>query len=105
MFRLSLLPAAFLASLLACSPIALGADPVSPCNANGSITKAVSQLDGKVIVVGNFSYIGNVEKAGIARLNADGTLDPTFDPGTGANGTINLVAVQADGKVLIVGLF
>jgi len=67
--------------------------------------QAIPQSDGKVIVVGSFSYIGNVERAGIARLNADGTLDPTFDAGTGANGAINLVAAQSDGKVLIVGPF
>jgi uncharacterized delta-60 repeat protein len=81
------------------------ADPVSPRNANGSITKAIPQPDGKVIVVGFFSYIGSVERAGIARLKADGTLDPTFDPGSGANGEIKLLALQADGKVLITGSF
>jgi len=81
------------------------ADPVSPRNANGSITNAISQPDGKVIIVGNFSYIGNVERAGIARLNANGSLDPTFDPGTGANGAINLLALQPDGKILIAGPF
>jgi uncharacterized delta-60 repeat protein len=81
------------------------ADPVSPRNANGSISKAIPQSDGKVIVVGSFSYIGSVERAGIARLNVDGTLDPTFDVGTGANGAINLVALQSDGKVLVVGPF
>ena len=105
MFRLALLATVFLGSLSCSSPTLLAADPVSPRNANGSITKATPQLDGKVIVVGNFSYIGPVERAGIARLNVDGTLDPTFDPGTGANGAINLVAAQSDGKVLIVGPF
>jgi uncharacterized delta-60 repeat protein len=38
-------------------------------------------------------------------LNVDGTLDPTFDAGLGANGAINFVAMQSDGKVLIVGPF
>ena len=105
MFRLALLAPALLGSLFCSSLTLLAADPVSPRNANGSITKAIPQPDGKVIVVGNFSYIGPVERAGIARLNVDGTLDPTFDAGTGANGAINLVAAQSDGKVLIVGPF
>ena len=105
MFRLVLLATVFLGSLFCSSQTLLAADPVSPRNANGSITKAIPQPDGKVIVVGNFSYIGPVERAGIARLNSDGTLDPTFDAGTGANGAINLVATQSDGKVLIVGPF
>jgi uncharacterized delta-60 repeat protein len=105
MFRLSF-PTLALVGSLCCSSLTLqAADPVSPRNANGSISKAIPQSDGKVIVVGNFSYIGNVERAGIARLNVDGTLDPTFDPGTGANGPINLVAAQSDGKVLVVGPF
>jgi uncharacterized delta-60 repeat protein len=105
MFRL-LFPTLALVGSLCCSFVTLqAADPVSPRNANGSISKAIPQSDGKVIIVGSFSYIGNVEKAGIARLNVDGTLDPTFDAGTGANGAINLVAAQSDGKVLIVGPF
>jgi uncharacterized delta-60 repeat protein len=104
-FRLSISRIALLVSLFCCSLTLLAADPVSPRNANGSITKAIPQPDGKVIVVGSFSYIGPVERAGIARLKADGTLDPTFDPGSGANGAINLVALQSDGKVLITGAF
>ena len=105
-FRLALLRSSLLVVALCCSSLASGApDPVSPRNSNGSITKAIPQPDGKVIVAGNFSYIGNVEKAGIARLKADGTLDPTFDAGTGVNGSINLVALQSDGKVLITGAF
>jgi hypothetical protein len=38
-----------------------------------------------------------------ARLNADGTLDNVFDPN--ANGPINAIVVQADGKILVAGTF
>jgi len=42
----------------------------------------------------------------IARLNANGSLDSTFKPGTGPNNlSVSCVAVQADGKVLIGGAF
>lgn len=105
MFRPSCATIALLGSVLCWALPLFAADPVSPRNANGSITKAIPQPDGKIIVVGNFSYIGAMERAGIARLKADGTLDPTFDPGAGANGAINLVALQSDGKVLITGSF
>src|SRR5436305_10390561 len=105
MFRLSLFALSLLGSLFCGSSILLAAEPISPRNANGSITKAIPQPDGKVIVVGNFSYIGPVERAGIARLKADGTLDSTFAPGPGANGAVNLIALQSDGKVVIVGRF
>lgn len=104
MFRLLLATLLFGSFFCGSRPV-LGADPVSPRNANGSITKAIPQPDGKVIVVGNFSYIGTVERAGIARLKADGTLDPTFDPGAGPNGAINFLALQSDGKVVLVGPF
>ena len=96
---------ALFGSLFCASLTLLAADPVSPRNANGSIIRAIPQPDGKIIVVGTFSYIGNVERAGIARLRADGTLDPTFDPGAGTNGLIYQMALQPDGKVLIAGQF
>jgi uncharacterized delta-60 repeat protein len=71
----------------------------------GSVASVVSQLDGKVIIAGPFSSIGGTARAGIARLASDGSLDPSFDPGPGANGAINLLALQDDGKVLIAGDF
>ena len=37
----------------------------------------------------------------IGRLNADGSLDTSFDPG--ANGNVVALAVQADGKILVGG--
>src|SRR5205807_2526932 len=40
----------------------------------------------------------------VARLNPNGTLDTSFDPGTGADNTVLTVAVQPDGKALIGGL-
>ncbi len=38
---------------------------------------------------------------GIARLNIDGTLDTSFDPGTGSDLGAGGVLVQPDGKILI----
>jgi hypothetical protein len=34
-----------------------------------------------------------------------GDVDPSFDPGTGANNNVNHIALQTDGKVLIGGGF
>lgn len=56
-------------------------------------------------MAGGIVKVGGVWRWGIARLNADGTLDPSFDPGDGANGTIYAVALQPDGKVLVGGSF
>src|SRR2546421_613627 len=43
---------------------------------------------------------------GLARLNTDGSLDTTFKPGSiDPNGSVNTIAVQPDGKILIGGSF
>ena len=71
------------------------------------------QPDGKIIVAGNFTVIDGVSRGGIARVFPDGSLDPSFDPGTGARQNtpnspvipILAVALQLDGKVLIGGAF
>ncbi len=72
----------------------------------GSTVSAVAvQPDGKILIGGAFTIVGGTTRNRIARLNTDGTLDTTFDPGTGANNTVSAVAVQPDGKILIGGAF
>ena len=63
------------------------------------------QPDGKVIVVGEFTTFNGQSRNRIARLNADGTLDTSFNVGTGANGTVAAMLVQPDGKIIIGGYF
>ena len=41
----------------------------------------------------------------LARLNTDGSLDPAFNPGTGASDMVLTLAMQSDGKLLAGGLF
>jgi uncharacterized delta-60 repeat protein len=64
--------------------------------------------DGKILVAGGFGWWDNLPRRAIARLNADGSLDPAFDPGEGigpGDVEIQAIAVQADGRVLIGGNF
>ena len=61
--------------------------------------------DGKMYVAGDFSTIGGTSRPGVARLNSDGSLDPSFNAFIGGNPNITAVAVQPDGKVLIGGNF
>src|SRR5437899_11448690 len=61
------------------------------------------QADGKILVGGYFSTLGGQSRNYIGRLNADGTLDTSFDPG--ADNAVNSLAVQADGKILVGGFF
>ena len=63
------------------------------------------QPDGKVLIGGDFSWAGGKLRNRIARLNADGSIDESFDPGTGANSWVVAIALQPDGKILIGGIF
>jgi len=62
-------------------------------------------LNNQVLIGGDFTSFDNVQRNNVARLNANGTLDTTFNPGAGANGQVWSVLAQADGKVLIGGEF
>ena len=73
--------------------------------ANDEVLRLALQSDGKVLIGGRLTEVGGVARNRIARLNANGTLDATFDPGTGTNGTPWHLALQPDGKVLIGGSF
>ena len=61
------------------------------------------QADGKILVGGYFATLGGQGRTNIGRLNADGTLDTSFNPG--ADNTVSSLAVQADGKILVGGYF
>ena len=69
------------------------------------VTSSALQSDGKIIVGGHFETFNGVSRNKIVRLNTNGSLDLTFNPGTGAYGNINNVSVQPDGKIIIVGDF
>jgi uncharacterized delta-60 repeat protein len=70
-----------------------------------TISALAVQPDGKVLLVGDFIGVQGGSRNGVARLDADGTLDRTFDPGSGANGPVMSIAVQPDGRIVIGGSF
>lgn len=72
---------------------------------NASLRNVAAQTDAKVIAAGEFTSYNGVNLGRIARLNANGSVDATFNTGTGFNNTVHAVAVQADGKVVAVGEF
>jgi len=72
---------------------------------NKKISKIFIQDNGKIIIGGDFTFYNGTERNRIARLNNDGSLDTTFNPGTGANGIIQAIILQDDGKILIGGCF
>ena len=90
---------------------------LTQCNPNGSTNRVlygdgsqvqgfVIQPDNKVVLWGGLLTFGSTTLPGIARVNTDGTLDTSFNPGFGiSSGSITAVAVQADGKLLVIGPF
>jgi len=76
---------------------------------NDTVYAAVKQPDGKIVIGGLFSEVDGVPRSRVARLNADGSLDMTFDPGDGPTGVlvpeIRALALQADGKIIVGGRF
>ena len=75
---------------------------------NGTIYSIAVQSDGKILLGGvNFTAWNGTTVGRIVRLDSDGTRDTTFttNNGTGANSTINSIAVQSDGKILVGGNF
>jgi uncharacterized delta-60 repeat protein len=63
------------------------------------------QSDGKIIIGGEFATVPGLARNNIARLNADGTGDPSFNPGSGADGLVRSIALQPDGKIVVGGWF
>jgi len=61
--------------------------------------------DGKIMIAGDFKKFNNITRMRVARLNPDGTLDESFDPGLGADTIIYTLKVQNDGKIIIGGAF
>jgi uncharacterized delta-60 repeat protein len=72
---------------------------------NATISMAVFQPDGKILIGGLFTTFNGTTRNRIARLNADGSLDTTFNPPSGANGSIGAIIVQSAGKIVISGGF
>ncbi len=72
---------------------------------NDAVNVVIPQPDGKVIVAGRFTQANNVGRNRIARFNFDGSLDTSFDPGTGADAEITAAVLQPDGRIVVAGGF
>ncbi len=72
---------------------------------NNVVKSMMIQTDGKIIVGGRFTSFNGTSINRICRLNVNGTLDFSFNPGNGFNDDVNSIAIQSDGKLLIGGQF
>ncbi|MDQ3190654.1 MAG: T9SS type A sorting domain-containing protein [Bacteroidota bacterium] len=69
------------------------------------VSSTVIQSDGKIIIGGSFTSFNGVSRNRIVRLNPDGTLDASFNPGTGFDNTVSSTVIQTDGKLIVGGSF
>jgi uncharacterized delta-60 repeat protein len=79
---------------------------------NDAVYSTAIQSDGKILVGGEFSNYNGVQSSCLIRLNADGTIDNTFNVGSGftrINPTprpyVHHIAIQDDGKIIVGGFF
>lgn len=73
---------------------------------NSTVYDIDRQADGKYIVSGNFTaYNGDTTIRRIIRLNANGSVDPLFNAGSGFNNIVTRTAIQSNGKIVAAGFF
>ncbi len=72
---------------------------------DSTVYALVLDVDGKILVIGEFTTYNGDSAAYIARLNTDGSLDDTFVTGDGFDSTVSSLAIDADGKILVGGYF
>src|SRR5436190_8443921 len=81
----------------AAGDVDLSFDPGS--GVNGPVNAVVVQPDGKVLIGGTFTTVKGLARPGLARLNADGSGDSSFNPAISFGG-VSSIALQSDGKVI-----
>ena len=77
---------------------------VYPGDAFGVYEMAL-QADGKIVIAGNFPYIEGSQQPYVARLESNGTIDPSFNSAIGPNYKASALAIQPDGKIVVGGNF
>ncbi len=73
--------------------------------ANSNVATLCIQPDGKIIIGGGFTTFNGMNYARIARLLGNGSIDTSFNVGTGTNGNLTNIKQQADGKIVATGSF
>lgn len=70
---------------------------------NGFVYAVAIQQDGKIIIGGEFTLFNNQTVQNIVRINADGSIDATYDVKT--NGPVYSLELAPDNKLLLAGHF
>ena len=72
-------------------------------NSGSNINTLKIQSDGKIIVGGDFTSYSGISYNNIIRLESDGSVDNTFNIGTGFTNQVRTISIQSDGKIIVGG--
>lgn len=73
--------------------------------ANAIIYVILVQPDGKILVGGRFTSFDDHSVSGLVRLNSNGSIDSSFDTGTGFDKNVYALNLQSDQKIIVGGSF
>lgn len=73
--------------------------------ANAEVKIIAVQPDGKILMGGGFTEYNGFSQNRLIRLFPDGSVDESFNIGSGPSGIVNQIKVLEDGKILIAGAF
>ena len=72
---------------------------------NNTVRTLLFQKEGALLVGGDYLSLNGTAVSYLTRLNPNGSIDESFNTGTGFNGKIYASCLQADGKIIVGGNF
>ncbi|MDI6032636.1 T9SS sorting signal type C domain-containing protein [Flavobacterium sp. LB2P84] len=72
---------------------------------SGIIYGLTLQTNGSVVIVGSFTKYNGITANRVARILPNGNLDAGFITGSAANGVVEEIQIQPDGKIVLAGSF
>lgn len=72
---------------------------------NNYPTKPLITSDGKIYIAGKFTAWGSTTANRIIRFNPDGSIDTSFNTGTGFNSNVNRMVIDSNNKIYCIGAF
>lgn len=72
---------------------------------NEQVRAILRDANGRYLVLGSFQQVNGQPAPRVVRVEADGSTDPSFDPGVGFEGQVMDALLQPDGKLVAGGYF
>jgi uncharacterized delta-60 repeat protein len=89
--------------LIRADPHGLVDSTFQPPSFSGTIAKILPLANGQILIGGTFAISEQPRRSGLALLNADGSVDESFDPGSAA--AVNAMLILDNGDLLAGGNF